>query len=81
MANEDAQQEMLKKKALSSILSRNALERLSRIKIVKPEVAAQLENYLINLYQQGKIRTEISEEQMIAILEAVSQKKEFNLVK
>lgn len=81
MAEEDAQQEELRKKVLSSILSRNALERLSRIKLVKPEVVTQLENYLIDLYQQGKIRTEISEEQMKSILEAVSQKRKFKILK
>ncbi len=81
MAEEDAQQELLKRKMLSAILSRRALERLSRIKLVKPEVATQLENYLVDLYQQGKIRTEISEEQMKSILEAVSQKREFKFVK
>lgn len=76
-----AEQEQVKKKLLASILSRGAFERLSRLKLVKPDVAQQLENYLLELYQQGKIQKEISEEQMKMILESVSQKKGFRLVR
>jgi DNA-binding TFAR19-related protein (PDSD5 family) len=32
----------------------------------------QLEAYLVNLYQTGKIKTEVSEEQMKMILETIS---------
>ena len=78
---ENVQQDLLKKKILSAILSREALERLARIKLVKPELETQLEAYLIELYQQGKIKTQISEQQMKLILESVSQKKDFKLVR
>lgn len=81
MATESGEQEILKKKILSLILSKGALERLSRIKLVKPELATQLENYLIELYQQGKIRSEISEQQFKMIMEAVSNKREFKFLK
>ncbi len=76
--------EAMKKIVLRKILSKPAIERLARIKLVKPEVAAQLENYLVNLYQSGRIKSEISEEQMKAILETISnssQKPQFKIVR
>lgn len=48
------------------------MERLSRVKLVKPEIATQLESYLVNLHQSGKIKSEVSEEQMKMILETIS---------
>jgi len=70
-----------KKKILRLILSPKALERLSNIKIVKPVIAEQLENYLIQLFQSGRINKTIDEKEMITILENLSNKKTFRLIK
>lgn len=82
MTQEDIQKlETLKKLVLKKILSRQAIERLARIKLVKPELASQLELYLLQLYQSGKIKGEISDEQLRMILETISSKKEFKIIK
>lgn len=73
--------EQLKKTILTKVLSKQAFERLSRIKLVKPELAAQLELYLIQLYQEGKLKTEVSDEQLKLILESSSSKKKFKIIK
>ena len=73
--------EQLKKTVLKKILSKQAWERLARIKLVKPDLANQLEAYLVQLYQAGKIRTEISDEQIKMILDTVSSKKDFKIIK
>lgn len=71
-----------KRKALRAILSPGALERLSRIKLVKPLLASQLENYLFQLYASGKINRVISEKEMIKILENLnSGKKRFRIIR
>ncbi|MEM5794625.1 MAG: DNA-binding protein [Candidatus Aenigmatarchaeota archaeon] len=75
------QLEELKKVVLKKILSKEAFERLGRIKLVKPELAAQLELYLLQLYQQNKIKKEISDEQLKLILESLTSKKEFKIIK
>jgi len=54
---------------------------MGRIRVVKPELAAQLELYLIQMYQAGKIKTEISDEQLKTILETLSSGKEFKILK
>lgn len=79
---EDLKQlEELKKIVLKRILSKQAFERLARIKLVKPEIAAQLELYLLQLYQQNKIKKEISDNELKLILENLTSKKEFKIIK
>lgn len=79
--NEEQKLEELKKRVMKVILSKEAVERLGRIKLVKPELAAQLELYLVQLYQSGKIKGAISEEQMKLILETLSARKEFKIIR
>ena len=80
--NEEQQKlEMVKKEVMKKVLSKDSLERLGRIKLVKPELASQLELYLVQLYQNGKIKSPISEEQMKIILETLSTKREFKIIK
>jgi len=45
------EQEIIKQKILDLILSPKAKERLSNIKLVKPNLAKQIEDYLVYLYQ------------------------------
>lgn len=63
--------EEMKRNAMRRILSRGAMDRLSRIRLVKPDLAAQLELYLMDLHRSGKIKSEVSEEQMKMILETI----------
>ena len=76
MSEEEMQKAMLKR-----ILSKHAIERLGRVRVVKPELAMQLEAYLVQLFQAGKIKGEVSEEQLKTILEAVSAQKEYKILK
>ncbi len=66
---------------MKKILSKEAIERLGRIRVVKPELASQLELYLVQLYQAGKLKTEISDEQLKMILESLTAKKDFKIIK
>lgn len=75
--------ETMKRMLLRKMLSKPAMERLLRIRMVRPEVADQLEMYLVNLYQSGKIKTEVSEEQMKMILETIAApvERDFRIVR
>jgi len=73
--------EELKKTIMKKILSKEAIERLGRIKMVKPDLAVQLEMYLVQLYQSGKLKEEISDEQLKMILENLTAKKDFKIIK
>lgn len=71
--------ENVRRVILSRILSKEANERLKRLKLVKPDIATQLEVYLIRLYQLGQIKGIISDEQMKKILSQISEKREFRI--
>jgi programmed cell death protein 5 len=73
--------EEMKKTLLRSILTKDARERLNRIKLVKPDLALQLELYLVQLYQKNKIQGMINDEQLKAILEMMSSGKKFKIIK
>ena len=73
--------EEMKKIVLRKLMSKEAMERMSRLKLVKPDLAAQLELYLVQLYQTGKIGTLISDDQLKLILESLTSKKEFKIIR
>ncbi|MDT7858966.1 MAG: DNA-binding protein [Candidatus Aenigmarchaeota archaeon] len=63
-----------KKQILRRIISSEGRERLARVKLVKPELVSQIEDYLIKLYLSGKIKKMLSEEEVIKLLEALSSR-------
>ncbi|MCS7093652.1 MAG: DNA-binding protein [Candidatus Aenigmarchaeota archaeon] len=50
-----------------------AKERLSRVKLVKPNLVEQVENYLINLFLAGKINKKIGENEIIEVLKRLNR--------
>ena len=60
---------------LKQILSSEARLRLNNVKMVKPEMANSVENYLIGLASQGKIRSPVTDEQLKQILLSIQQPK------
>jgi len=69
MKDENAAEfEALKKEALRKILTKEALERLGRVRLANPLVAAQLEMYLFQLSQTGQLNEEIDDAKLKHIL-------------
>jgi len=60
----EAQKEAL----LRQILTPEARQRLTRIKLVKPQFAAQIEVQLIQVAQQGRLRLPITDAQLKTLL-------------
>jgi len=60
---------------LKQILSSQARLRLNNVKMVKPDFAVMVENYLISMASQGKIGSQVSDEQLKQILQSVQQPK------
>ncbi len=69
------QAEAQKEAILRSILSPEARQRLTNLKIVKPEFVEQLELQLIQLAQQGKVRLPMSDAQLKQILSQLQLRK------
>ncbi len=68
--------EELKKQVLFGMLERDAFERLARVRIVNPQLAGQIELYLVQVYQAGQIKGKISDEKLKGLLQMISQKRE-----
>ena len=65
---------------LKQILSGEARLRLNNVKMVKPELANMVENYLLGLAAQGKAPGQITDEQLKQILLSAQQpKKDFKI--
>jgi len=69
------QLENIKKNILRKILEKEAIERLGRIKLVKPELANQIELYIVQLYQAGQIQNIITDNDIKNILQNLTTKK------
>ena len=65
---------------LKQILSGEARLRLNNVKMVKPELANLVENYLLGLAAQGKAQGQITDDQLKQILLSAQQpKKDFKI--
>ena len=64
-----------KDQVLRQILSPEARMRLNNIKMVKPELSDLVEQYLIGIASQGKMNSQISDNQLKQILLSIQQPK------
>ena len=71
----DNQIKAQKETMLKQVLSANARLRLNNVRMVKPDLADLVENYILNLTVQGKITGQISDEQLKQILSSTQQPK------
>ncbi|HXZ98053.1 MAG TPA: DNA-binding protein [Candidatus Acidoferrum sp.] len=74
------QVEVQKQAILKRILTVEARQRLTNIKMVRPEFADQLELQLIQLAQSGRVKLPISDEQLKeALVRLQSQRKDIKI--
>ena len=71
----DSQLKAQKEMMLKQVLSSEARLRLNNVRMVKPDLADLVENYILNLSVQGKISGQISDEQLKQILSSAQQPK------
>ena len=73
------QLEAMKKAVVHKVLTKKALERLNRVRLVKPELVEQLELYFLQLHESGQLRGTIDEERLKKILLSLSSKNKFRI--
>ena len=71
----DSQLKAQKEMMLKQVLSSDARLRLNNVRMVKPDLADLVENYILNISVQGKISGQISDEQLKQILSSAQQPK------
>jgi len=64
-----------KEQILKQVLTSDARLRLNNIKMVKADLANLVENYLIGMVTQGKLNSQITDDQLKQILLSLQQPK------
>ncbi|TFK42697.1 hypothetical protein BDQ12DRAFT_719544 [Crucibulum laeve] len=68
-----AQEEQMRRDVMATVMDTAARERLSRISLVSPERAKQIENILLRMAQSGQLRGRLTEEQLIDLLDQMEE--------
>ena len=78
--NQDlAEFDAMKKEVMRKVLTKEAIERLGRVRVAKPLIATQLEIYLFQLYQSGKLTETIDDKRLKQILEVLSPERKIKI--
>lgn len=76
----EAEAAAVRQRALMVLLEPSARQRLMNIRMVKPELATTVENYLINAASAGKLNRSLTDEELKQILLSIQQpKKDFKI--
>jgi DNA-binding TFAR19-related protein (PDSD5 family) len=73
--------ELQAKALLKRLLTSGAYERISRIKLSSPELYGQLLSMIAYLYQQGSLRSRVSEEQLKELVSKILQRRKETTIK
>lgn len=71
--NAQSRETEMRNSILSQVLSQTARARLNTIATAKPEKAKMVENMLMNMARMGQIQGKLDEEELIGVLERVSE--------
>ena len=75
---QEAEVAAMRQRVLATLLDPQARQRLTNIRLVKPELATAVENYLINAASSGRLNRPITDEELKQILIQLQQpKREF----
>lgn len=76
---EREEEEARKAQILRKALTIEARQRLKNVSLVRPELAKNVENIIVNLYLSGKITEPIDDASLKQILMRLSRKREFKI--
>ena len=72
---EDKEKKVLRENIMRMALTSEARQRLANIKMVKPQVAETIEEYIIQMATSGKLKQVINDDQLKEILGSLQGKK------
>ena len=70
-----AERKLMREGILRMALTSEARERIATVRMVKPELAASIEEYIIQLAQTGKLARAVDDVQVKQMLGALQEKK------
>jgi len=72
---EDSEKKAARESMLRTALTTEARQRLTNVKMVRPELASAIEEYVIQLATAGRLKKVIDDEQLKQMLYALQEKK------
>jgi programmed cell death protein 5 len=76
----EAEASAMRQRALMILLDPSARQRLMNVRMVKPELATAVENYLLSAASSGKLNRALTDEELKQILLSIQQpKKDFRI--
>jgi len=76
----DAEKKAMREGILRMALSSEARQRLANVRMVKPELATSIEEYVVQMASSGKLKRVIDDEQVKQMLQALQgQKREMKI--
>ena len=80
-SQEDASRRAMRENVIRVALTSEARQRLTNVRMVKPEVAHAIEEYIIQLVSSGRLKRTIDDEQLKELLQTIQgkAKKEFKI--
>lgn len=76
----EAEGEAMRQRVLLVLLEPSARQRLANVRIVKPELAAAVENYLINAASTGRLNRALTDDELKQVLLNIqAPKKDFKI--
>ncbi len=72
---EAAEKKAIRENVLRMALTSEARQRLANVKMVKPELASSIEEYVIQLASSGRLKRAVDDEQLKQMLQALQEKK------
>ena len=69
------ERKVMREAALRMALTSEARERLANVKMVRPDLAASIEEYVIQLVSAGKLKTAVDDDQLKQMLAALQPSK------
>lgn len=74
----EAEAAAMRQRVLLALLDTQARQRLMNVRLVKPDLAAAVENYLINAASSGRLNRPLSDDELKQLLLRIQQpKKDF----
>jgi programmed cell death protein 5 len=71
----EAEAAAMRQRVLLALLDTEARQRLMNVRLVKPELAAAVENYLINAASTGRLNRPLSDDELKQLLLRIQQPK------
>ncbi len=71
---EELLKELQKQEVLRKILTPDARERLANLKLVRPEIAKAIEDYLVSLALSGRLNKVIDDDELKEILRQIDER-------